>query len=52
MFTSITCFASLDAVRAFAGDDHEQAIVEDAGRQALSRWNGRVAHHEIVADLQ
>jgi hypothetical protein len=52
MFTSITYFASLGAVRAFAGDDYEQAIVEEAGRQALSRWDDRVAHHEVVADLQ
>jgi hypothetical protein len=29
--------------RAFAGDDYEPAIVEDAGRQALSRW-GRPGH--------
>ncbi len=36
MFTSITFFTSLDAVRGFAGDDYEQAVVEDAARQALS----------------
>jgi heme-degrading monooxygenase HmoA len=52
MFTSIVYFDSLDAVRGFAGDDREQAMVEDAGRQALSRWDDRVAHHEVVADLQ
>jgi len=52
MFTSITYFASMDAVRAFAGDDYEQAVVEDAARQALSRWDDRVAHHHVVFDLQ
>jgi heme-degrading monooxygenase HmoA len=31
MFTSITWFTSLDAVRGFAGADYEQAVVEDAG---------------------
>src|SRR2546430_6962815 len=36
MFTSITFFASLDAVRDFAGDDYELAVVEEAARRALS----------------
>jgi heme-degrading monooxygenase HmoA len=52
MFTSVTYFASLNAVRAFAGGDYEQAVVEDAARQALSRWDDRVTHHEVVVDLQ
>src|SRR6266568_3600226 len=51
MFTSLTFFTSLDAVRAFAGDDYEQAVVQDAARQALSRWDERVSHHEVAADL-
>ena len=37
MFISITYFVSMDAVRAFAGDDYEQAVVAHAARQALSR---------------
>jgi hypothetical protein len=52
MFTSITFFTSLDAVRGFAGDDYELAVVEDAARQALSRWDERVSHHEVVAELE
>jgi heme-degrading monooxygenase HmoA len=51
MFTSVTFFTSLDAVRGFAGDDYEQAIVEEAGRRALSRWDERVSHHEVVAEI-
>jgi heme-degrading monooxygenase HmoA len=51
MFTSVTYFASMDAVRAFAGDDYEQAIVEDAARRVLSRWDDRVTHHDVVIDL-
>jgi hypothetical protein len=34
MFTSITFFASMDEVRAFAGEDPEQAVVEDTARRA------------------
>jgi heme-degrading monooxygenase HmoA len=52
MFTSITYFVSMDAVRAFAGDDYEQAVVEDAARRVLSRWDDRVTHHDVVLDLQ
>ena len=52
MFTSITVFTSLDAIRGFAGDDCELAVVEEAARQALSRWDERVAHHEVVAELE
>jgi heme-degrading monooxygenase HmoA len=48
VFTSITWFADLDAVRGFAGDDYERAVVEDAARAALSRWDDRVSHHEVA----
>ena len=49
MFTSITFFTSLDAVRGFAGDDYEVAVVEEAARRALGRWDERVSHHEVAA---
>lgn len=51
MFTSMTYFTGLEAVRAFAGDNYEQAVVEEAARQALSRWDEQVTHHEIAVDL-
>jgi hypothetical protein len=51
-FTSITFFASLDAVRGFAGENYEQAVVEDAARHALSRWDERVSHHEVAAEFE
>jgi heme-degrading monooxygenase HmoA len=51
MFTSITFFAGLDAVRAFAGDDYEHAVVEAEGRRALSRWDERVTHHDVAIEL-
>jgi heme-degrading monooxygenase HmoA len=51
MFTSITYFTGLDAVRAFAGDEYEQAVVEETARQALSRWEERVSHHEVAIDV-
>ena len=47
-FTSITWFTDLDAVRDFAGDDYEQAIVEEAAQAALSHWDERVIHQEVA----
>jgi hypothetical protein len=52
MFTSITFFIGPDAIRGFAGDDYELAVVEEAARQVLSRWDERVSHHEVVAELE
>jgi heme-degrading monooxygenase HmoA len=51
MFTSITWFTGLDAVRSFAGDDYESAVVEDTARRALSRWDERVSHHEVAVEV-
>ena len=50
-FTSITWFTDLDAVRAFAGDDYERAVVEEAAQAALSRWDDSVIHHEVALEV-
>ncbi|HEX9580931.1 MAG TPA: antibiotic biosynthesis monooxygenase [Gemmatimonadales bacterium] len=46
-FVTIMWFDSLDAVRAFAGNDHERAVVPAAARQLLSRFEERSAHFEL-----
>lgn len=51
MFTSITVFTGLDAVISFAGADYQWAVVEEAARLVLTRWDHRVTHHEIAVDL-
>ena len=51
-FTSVTWFTDLAAVRDFAGDDYERAVVEEAARAALSRWDERVSHHEVAVHVQ
>lgn len=51
VFTSITFWASPDAVRGFAGDDYDLAVVEEDARRALSHWDERVTHQEVVVDL-
>jgi heme-degrading monooxygenase HmoA len=49
-FVTITRFDSLEAVRAFAGDDYEQAVVEPEARRLLSRFDERSEHYEVVLD--
>jgi heme-degrading monooxygenase HmoA len=47
-FVTLTLFENLDAVRAFAGDDYEAAVVPPEARKLLSRFDQRSAHYEIV----
>jgi heme-degrading monooxygenase HmoA len=49
-FVTITRFASLDAVREFAGDDYEQAVVSEDAHRLLSSFDERVAIYEIAFD--
>jgi antibiotic biosynthesis monooxygenase (ABM) superfamily enzyme len=49
-FVTITRFVSLDAVRAFAGQPYEQAVVEPEARALLSRFDARSEHYEVVID--
>ena len=49
-FVTITRFDSLDAVRAFAGDDYETAVVEPEARALLTRFDARATHYEIVLE--
>jgi heme-degrading monooxygenase HmoA len=45
-----TRWASLDAIRAFAGTDIEAAVVEPDAREVLIDYDERVAHYEIIAE--
>ena len=49
-FVTVTRFESLEAVRDFAGDDYEEAVVEPEAQQLLSRYDDRSTHYEIVLD--
>ena len=46
-FSTMMWFDSLDAVRTFAGDDYEAAVVPPAARAVLSHFDARSAHYEI-----
>jgi heme-degrading monooxygenase HmoA len=47
-FATLTLWDSLDAVKAFAGEDYEIAVVPEPARAVLSRWDERSAHYEVV----
>jgi heme-degrading monooxygenase HmoA len=49
-FVTIMVFDSLDAVREFAGEDYEAAVVPEKARAVLSHFDGRSQHYEIRAE--
>jgi heme-degrading monooxygenase HmoA len=46
-FVTVMWFDSLDAVRIFAGPDHEAAVVPPKARALLARFDARSAHYEV-----
>lgn len=51
-FVTIMWFESIDAVRVFAGDDYEQAVVPPAARQLLAHFDARSAHYQVIQGLE
>ena len=49
-FVTIMLFDSLDAVRDFAGDDYEAAVVPGKARTILSHFDERSQHYEVRAE--
>ena len=45
----LTLWESMDAVRAFAGEDPERAVVEPEARAALTRFDEQVTHYDVLA---
>ena len=50
-FVTLTLFDSRDAVRAFAGDDYELAVVLPEARRLLSHFDERSAHYDVRFEL-
>jgi len=46
-FVTVMWFDSVDAVRAFAGEDYEAAYVPEKARVILSRYDARSQHYEV-----
>lgn len=49
-FITVMVFETLDAVREFAGEDYERAVVPESARAVLSRFDERSQHYEIRAE--
>jgi heme-degrading monooxygenase HmoA len=47
----LTRWASMEAIRAFAGAEPEKAVVEPGAIAALSDYDGRVQHYEVVEEV-
>ena len=46
-FRIVTEWASMDAIRAFAGEDVETAVVPEAAQAMMVRFDKRVRHYEV-----
>jgi len=46
----LTEWASIEAIRAFAGGDVTRAVVEPAVRSLLTRFEDRVVHYDLSID--
>jgi heme-degrading monooxygenase HmoA len=51
-FITVMWFDSLEAVRVFAGEDYEIAVVPQKARELLSRFDARSQHYEVKEDLK
>ena len=49
-FVTVMTFDSRDAVREFAGEDYEAAVVPPKARNVLARFDERSQHYEIIAE--
>ena len=48
-FVTLTRFDSLDAIRAFAGEDSELAVIEPQALALLSRYEERALHFDTAS---
>jgi heme-degrading monooxygenase HmoA len=49
-FVTILWFESMEAVREFAGEDYETAVVPEKARRLLARFDARSQHYETVIE--
>ncbi len=51
-FVTIMRFDSMDAVRAFAGENYEAAVVPPKAEALLSRFDARSQHYEVREEIK
>ena len=47
-FQSLMWFDSLDAIKAFMGEDYDVSHVPAAAQEVLKRFDERAAHYEVI----
>jgi hypothetical protein len=47
-FQTLMWFDSLDAIKAFMGEDYSASHVPPAAREVLKRFDERAAHYEVI----
>jgi hypothetical protein len=47
-FQTLMWFDSLDAIKAFVGEDYAVSHVPDAARAVLKRFDSHAAHYEVI----
>ena len=51
-FVTVMWFDSIEAVRVFAGEDYEVAVVPSEARALLSRFDARSQHYEVKVEMK
>ena len=51
-FVTIMWFDSIDAIRDFAGEDYEVAVVPPKAQKLLARFDQRSQHYEVRAEVK
>jgi len=51
-FVTVMWFDSIEAVRVFAGEDYEVAVVPPKARKLLSHFDARSQHYEVKAEIK
>jgi hypothetical protein len=51
-FVTVMWFYTIEAVRVFAGEDYEVAVVPPKARALLSRFDVRSQHYEVKAEMK
>ena len=51
-FVTLTIFDSMEAVKEFAGEDHEVAVISPEAGKLLARFDARSAHYETVLRIE
>jgi heme-degrading monooxygenase HmoA len=50
-FVTMMWFDSVEAVRTFAGEDYEKAVVPPKARLLLARYDERPQHYEVKTEM-